>query len=84
MTTTDNQTMRNGFQADGPAALAHALMLGSDEGDVIILAASSPEALKKAHADLIGGQFKPAEVSRIAVYDAGLVPHITINAYARS
>ena len=76
--------MKNGFQTDGPAALAHALLLGSNEGDVIVIAAASEAKLARAYADLVGKTFQPAEVQRIAIYDADLVKHITINATARS
>lgn len=65
--------MKDGFVQEGGAAIAHAVMMGSDAGDVVILAAATPERLQRAFADLVGGKFDARSVQRVAICDADLV-----------
>jgi hypothetical protein len=60
------------FKKDGAAALMHVVMIGSNEGDQVMIGAASPAALRKAVADLIGRSVSVEDISHVAVCDAGL------------
>lgn len=60
------------FTKEGAAALMHAVMIGSSEGDKVMIAAATPALLSRACADLIGRKVSEHEISHIAVCDAGL------------
>jgi heterodisulfide reductase subunit A-like polyferredoxin len=64
--------MKNVSVQEGSAAIMHAVMIGSNEGDRVVIAAATPEKLKRAFDDLVGGKFDPNAVERVAICDADL------------
>lgn len=64
--------MADQFVKDGAAALMHCVMIGSNEGDKVMIAAATPKLLKRAVADLTGSTPKDSETMHIAVCDAEL------------
>ncbi|MDN4038684.1 hypothetical protein [Massilia sp. YIM B02443] len=64
--------MSTTFSKNGSAALMHAIMIGSNEGDQVMIAAATPALLKRAFADLVGGKLKNEDISHVAVCEAEL------------
>lgn len=60
------------FKKDGSAALMHAVMIGSNENDNVMIAAASPALLRRALWDLAGISVGDKGISYVAVCDAKL------------
>lgn len=64
--------MADKFVKEGAAALMHCVLIGSNEGDEVMIAAATPALLKRAVIDLTGRTPKASEMMHIAVCDADL------------
>lgn len=64
--------MKAKSKKEGAAALMHVVMLGSSEGDQVMIGAMTPTALQKAVTGLVGRAVADEEISRVAVCDAAL------------